>query len=113
MNKAPGFLGLVDSTHIHIQKPSEHEVDHINRHFYHSINVQAICLPDGKFLDVLTRFSWSLHDSRNRKLSQVGIYVENNFLVGEHILGDNGYMLRKCLLTSYRQPVLIEQDNYY
>ena len=81
----PGVVGLVDGTHIRIQKPSEHEADYVKRHIYHSINVQAICLPDGKFSDVLVRFPGSVHDSRMWKLSLVGTYVENNFLVGEHI----------------------------
>ena len=35
----PGVLGLVDGTHIRIQKPSENEADYVNRHFYFSINV--------------------------------------------------------------------------
>ena len=48
-----GVLGLVDGTHVRTQKPSENEADYVNRHFYHSINVQAICLPDGRFSDVL------------------------------------------------------------
>ena len=108
----PGVLGLVDGTHIRIQKPSEDEADYVNRHFYHSINVQAICLPNGRFSDVLARFPGSVHDSRIWKLSQVGMYVENNFQVGEHILGDSGYMLRQCLLTPYRQPTSIAHENY-
>ena len=29
----PGVLGLVDGTHIRIQKPSEDEADYVNRHF--------------------------------------------------------------------------------
>ena len=106
----PGVVGLVDGTHVRIQKPSEHEADYVNRHFYHSINVQAYCLPDGKFSDVLARFPGSVHDSRIWKLSLVGTYVENNLLVGEHILGDSGYMLMKFLLTPYRQPVSIDQE---
>ena len=97
---------------IRIQKPSENEADYVNRHFYHSINVQALCLPDGQFGDVLARFPGSVHDSRIWKLSQVGIYVENNFFVGEHILGDSGYMLQHCLLTPYRQPTIGAQNNY-
>ena len=36
----PGVVGIVNGTHIRIQKI---EADHINRHFYHSINLQAIC----------------------------------------------------------------------
>ena len=84
----------------------------MNRHFYHSINVQAICLADGRFSDVLARFPGSVHNSRIWKLSQVGIYVGNNFLAGEHILGDSGYMLKPYLLTPYRQPATNAQENY-
>ena len=67
----PGVLGIIDGTHIRIQKPSENEAEYVNRHFYHSMNVQAICLADGRFSDVLTRFPGSVHDSRIWK---------NNFL---------------------------------
>ena len=104
-----GVLGLVDGTHFRIQKPSEHEADYVNRHFYHSINVHAICRPNGKFSDIFARFPASVHDSSIWKLSQAGIFVENNFLVGENILGDSGYMLRECLLTPYRQPISVAQ----
>ena len=100
----PGVLGLVDWTHIRIQKPSENEADYVNRHFYRSINVQAICQPDGRFSDVLAPFPGSVHDSRMWKLSQVGIHIENSFSPGEHILGDSGYMLRPYLLTPYHLP---------
>ena len=55
---------------------------------------------------------FSVHDSRIWKLSLVGTYVENNFLVGEHILRDSGYMLMKFLLTPCRQPVSIDQEYY-
>ena len=71
----PGVLGLVDETHIRIQKPSHDEADYVIRHFYHSINVQAICRPDGRFSDVFAGFPGSVHDSRIWKLSQVGIFV--------------------------------------
>ena len=43
---------------------------------------------------------------------QVGIYVQNNLLVGEHILGDSGYMLKQCLLKPYRQPTTEAHNNY-
>ena len=78
----PGILGLVDGTHIRIQKPSENEADSVNRHFYELINVQVICRSDGIFSDMLARFLGSVHDSRIWKLSRAGIYVENNLLLG-------------------------------
>ena len=74
------------------------EADCINRHFYHSINVQTI----GTFSNVLARFLGSVHDSRICNISGAGMYVENTFSIGEHILGDSGYMLRPYLLTPYR-----------
>ena len=74
--------------------------------------MQAICRPNGKFSDILERFPSSVHDSRIWKLSQAGIFVENNFLVREHILGDCGYILSKYLLTPYRQPISVAQENY-
>ena len=108
----PGVLGLVDGTHIRIQRPSENEADYVNTHIYHSINVQVICRSDGIFSDVLARFPGSVHDSGIWKLSRAGIYVENNLLIGEHILGDSGYMLKPYLLTPYRQPASTPQSNY-
>ncbi|KAI6658927.1 Nuclease HARBI1 [Oopsacas minuta] len=78
----PEVVGLVDGTHIRIQKPSEDEADYINRNFYHSINVQAIYQPDGMFCDVLVRFPGSVHDSRIWKVSVVGMHVKNTFSIG-------------------------------
>ncbi|KAI6648200.1 Nuclease HARBI1 [Oopsacas minuta] len=85
----PGVVGLVDGTHTRIQRPSEDEADYINRHFYHSINIQAICQPDGMFSDVLVHFPGSVPDSRIWKISGVGMHVENTILIEEHILGDS------------------------
>ena len=80
--------------------------------FYHSINVQAICQPDGMFSDVLARFPGSVHDSRICKIPGVRMHVENTFSIGKHILGDSGYMMRPYLLTPYRQPISTPQSNY-
>ncbi|KAI6646858.1 Nuclease HARBI1 [Oopsacas minuta] len=75
----PGVVGLVDGTHIRIQRPSENEANYKNRHFYHSINVQAICQPDGIFSDVLARFPRSVYDSRISKNSGVGCMLKIAF----------------------------------
>ena len=53
------------------------------------------------FSDVLARFPESVHDSRIWKISDAGMYVEDTFSMGEHILGDSGYILRPYLLTPY------------
>ncbi|XP_070397508.1 putative nuclease HARBI1 [Dermacentor albipictus] len=33
-------VGAIDGTHVRIQAPGEHEEAYVNRHFYHSINVE-------------------------------------------------------------------------
>ena len=85
-----GVVGLVDGTHIRIQRPTEIEADYINRHFYHSINVQVISHRIERSV-----MYWDV---------SLGLYVENTFSMGENILGDSGFMLKPYLLTPYRQP---------
>ncbi|XP_072142761.1 putative nuclease HARBI1 [Dermacentor andersoni] len=36
----PRVVGAIDGTHVRIQAPGEHEEAYVNRHFYHSINVE-------------------------------------------------------------------------
>ena len=83
---------------IRIQRAHDNDADYINRHFYHSIHVQAICQLRGKFsdvwhfiLDLFTILAFGFFPFREPKFS-----------VGEHILGDSGYMLRAYLLTPYQ-----------
>ena len=71
------------------------------------MNVQAIYLPNGMFSDIFARFPCSVYALRILILSQVRIYLENSLFIGQDVLGDSGYMLKKCLLTPYRQSVLI------
>ena len=68
--------------------------------------------PDGKFCYVMARYPGSHHDSRIWKLSLCGKYIENNFAIGEHILGDSGYILRPNLLTHLRQTGSPSLSNY-
>ena len=91
----PGVVGLVDGTHILIQRPSEIEADYINRQFYHSINVQAICQPDGTFSVVLARFPGSVHDSRIWKISGAGMYVENEMYRVSNLNWEAAVAIRK------------------
>ena len=108
----PGVVGLVDGTHIRIQRPSEVEADYINRHFTTKLTSKLFANQMECFSDVLACFPGSVHDSRIWKISGVGMHVENTFSIGEHILGDSGYMLRPYLLTPYRQPISTPQSNF-
>ncbi|CAC5394323.1 unnamed protein product [Mytilus coruscus] len=44
-----GVIGAIDATHIQIQPPHEHPQAYVNRKSYHSIILQAVCLPDTSF----------------------------------------------------------------
>ena len=39
----PSVCGLVDGSHIPIKTPSNNEIQFVNRHGYHSLNVMAVC----------------------------------------------------------------------
>ncbi|XP_064598738.1 uncharacterized protein LOC135465429 [Liolophura sinensis] len=38
----PGIVGAIDGTHVQITAPSTYENEFVNRHHYHSINVQIV-----------------------------------------------------------------------
>ncbi len=61
----PGIVGAVDGTHIRIQAPyGDQEPYYVNRKGYHSVNVQAICDSNGRFLNMVADWPGSTHDSR-------------------------------------------------
>jgi len=46
----PCAIGCIDGTHVRITAPRENEPDYVNRKGYHSINIQAICDNQGKWI---------------------------------------------------------------
>ena len=58
------FLESADRSHAAYPHVQVCEADYVNRHFYHSINVQTTCLPDGRFCDLSAKFPGSVHGSR-------------------------------------------------
>ncbi|XP_047144706.1 putative nuclease HARBI1 [Hydra vulgaris] len=59
----PRITGLIDGTHVCIQKPREHEYVYVNRSSNHSINVQAVCNYNGKFIDIVAKWPGSTYDA--------------------------------------------------
>ena len=52
----PKVLGCVDGSHIPIVAPTTNGSLYVNRKGYHSINVQAICDADFRFIDIVVKW---------------------------------------------------------
>lgn len=102
----PGVLGAIDGCHIPISAPRFCPENYINRKRWHSVNLQAVCSHDLKFIDCYAGWSGSVHDARVLKNSALFIDASadpNQLFPGDrHILGDSAYPLADWLLTPYR-----------
>ncbi|XP_042148188.1 putative nuclease HARBI1 [Ixodes scapularis] len=99
----PGVVGAIDGTHVRIQGPPLHEELFVNRHFYHSINVQLVVDARSRILNVVAKWPGSVHDSYVLSQSSVG----ENFATGAYgglLIGDSGYPCRPWLMAPFRSP---------
>ncbi len=96
----PGVVGCIDGTHIKILAPSKDEAQYVNIKGFHSLNVQAICDPNGKFLNVVAKCPGSSHDSFILRSSAVFETFEMGDTDGI-ILGDSAYPLSFCCGGKY------------
>ncbi|XP_044744327.1 uncharacterized protein LOC123306405 [Coccinella septempunctata] len=83
-----------------------------NRKGYFSINVQATCDADLKFLDVVARWPGSANDSTVFNNSRLKRRIENNEFRNGIFLGDSGYPLRNYFLTPLLNPCSPEERLY-
>lgn len=111
--KVPNVLGAIDCTHIRIKAPPEdqHPGEYINRKNYYSINVQAVCDSDSKFIDVVAAWPGGVHDSRIFKNSGIYRKLTNRQLNGV-LFGDNGYGNSPICLTPFLNPTTAAENNY-
>ena len=84
----PNVLGAIDCTHVAIKAPSLNEEAYVNRKGVHTINVQAVCDMNMKFLDIVAKWPGSSHDafiwrtSSLRRLFQEG-QLPDGWLIGK------------------------------
>ena len=97
----------MDGTQIAIVSPSTNEHLYVCRKGFHAINVQVVCDTDMKFVNVVSKWPGSTHDSFVWSNSQIATGMEHRSRIGSGrwLLGDSGYPLRPFLMT----PVLNEQ----
>lgn len=108
-NGFPGVIGALDGTHISIKAPTENPQSYINRKGYYSLQLQAVCDSDMKFLNCFCGYAGSCHDARvlrNSDLWNYGLEVCN----GNHIIADGAYPLGRWLMTPYRDNGHLSQE---
>lgn len=100
----PCAIGVVDCTHVEIEKPRQHGDEYVNRKGRYTLNVQATCNGQEKFTSVDVSWPGSVHDSRVWRNSDV--YA---FLIAANsdgvILADKGYGIAPFIMVPYRDPV--------
>ena len=110
----PLVLGCIDGTHVPIVAPSENEPIYVNRKNEHSINIQAICDSNLKFIDVVARLPGSTHDAfiwrqsgLNQKITSGEVAIVNGWF-----LADSGYPLTHNILTPLLSPNTTGERRY-
>lgn len=98
----PTAIGVIDCTHVGIEKPGLHGDEYINRKGKSTLNVQATCDAKGMFTSVDVSWPGSVHDSRiwrNSSVRHAMSRKENTIL-----LGDEGYGIEPWLMTPFHNP---------
>ena len=93
--------------------PHTNKAAYVNRHYYHSINVQYVFDAKEEIIDIVANGPGSIHDSRLLRESGVKVRFEQNLVPGNcHLLGDRGYPCKHWLLTPFLRPTPGHQENY-
>ncbi|CAD6222125.1 GSCOCG00013000001-RA-CDS [Cotesia congregata] len=112
----PKVIGAIDGTHINIPTPRKQPESYVNRKGHHSIQLQAVCDAQSKFIHCCPGNVDSVHDARVFRLSEVHDYLSDpeKFPNDCHLVGDGAYPLHKHLLTPYRDNghLSARQKNY-
>ncbi|KAJ3640445.1 hypothetical protein Zmor_003740 [Zophobas morio] len=108
----PNVLGTIDCTHVRLQKPSQNPDQYVDRFFHHSINVQLVCGPDLRILNVLAAYPGGNHDAyiwRNSALRTA--FLDGVFPDG-WLIGDSGYPQENWLMTPVANPRTQAEELY-
>lgn len=103
----PGAVGAIDCTHIAILKPRVDEHNFLNRKGYHSLNVQCICDPNMKIINLNTNYGGATHDSfiwRQSGIQRIMSHIHNLGETNSWLIGDSGYPLQPYLLKPFLNP---------
>ncbi|KAK6474628.1 putative nuclease HARBI1 isoform X1 [Huso huso] len=108
----PKVLGAIDCTHVQIRTPSENAVIYINRKGFPSLNVQVVCDAKNIITNVFAYYPGSCHDSFILSQSSIARYIEGHDMYDSLLIGDNGYSLKKWLMTPVLSPQTAGENAY-
>ncbi|KAJ8929185.1 hypothetical protein NQ314_018134 [Rhamnusium bicolor] len=112
-NGFAGVIGVIDGTHIRIDKPADDPDSYLNRKHFYSIQAQVVCDHRKRIRDIFVGYPGSVHDSRVFRTSPLCETLHEkcgNFF----IIGDIGYPCLTNLLTPFkdRGQLTRHQRNY-
>ena len=110
----PLAFGCIDGSHVAITAPASNEEVYVNRKLFHSINIQAICDHEFRFIDSVVMWPGSTHDAFIWRQSAVNEKISNGTIPTVHgwLLGDSAYGLKTNLMTPIPSPTTPGQRRY-
>ncbi|XP_068203854.1 putative nuclease HARBI1 [Palaemon carinicauda] len=107
----PGVVGAIGCTHIPIREPSKNTEWFINKEGSFSIQLQAVCDDQLKFLHVHTGCPGLLNNAQVFFDSPLFSQLEDNYLPsGKHLLGDCSYPLKLYLLVPFAETAEMTKE---
>lgn len=110
----PAVFGCVDGTHVELKRPSSNEVQYLNRHGNHSLNVMLICGPHLEFYYANPKWPGSVSDARVFRRSGLRSTLENGWRPCPNgvLLGDSIYPCTNYLIPPVGNPQTEQEKRF-
>lgn len=104
----PLCCGAIDGTLVKIEAPKENDIQYVDRHGQHSLNVQGLAGPDFRFFSLNAKWPGSVNDARVFRNSALCAKFEGGFrpFDGAVIIGDDIYPANDFLLPN--RPIVAD-----